>query len=52
MNEINQLIESTILDVAEEGMGATAGIGILWGIFIGGGVSAFSSLLQILSSMT
>lgn len=51
MNEINELIESLILDVAEEGVGTSAGIALLWALFIGGGFAAFTGLLNLLSSM-
>lgn len=50
MNEINELIESLIIDVAEEGVGSAAGIGLLWALLGGGGYAAFQGILELLSS--
>jgi len=50
INELNELVESIILDVAEEGIGATAGIGLLWGLFFTGAFAAFSGILNLLAS--
>lgn len=50
MDEINELIEAMIIDVAEEGVGATAGIGLLWGVFFGGTFAAFAGILNLLVS--
>lgn len=49
MNEINELIESLMIDVAEEGIGTAAGIGILWALFYGGAFAAFQGLLELLA---
>ena len=50
MNEINELIESIIIDIAEEGVGAAAGLALLWGLFFGGAYAAFNGILTYLSS--
>ena len=50
MDELNELIESLMIDVAEEGIGATAGIGLLWGLFFTGAFAAFSGILNLLAS--
>ena len=50
INELNELVESLIVDVAEEGVGTTAGIGLLWGLFFGGAFAAFSGILNLLAS--
>jgi len=50
MNELNELIESLMIDVAEEGIGATAGIGLLWGLFFTGAFAAFSGIINLLAS--
>lgn len=50
MNELNDLIESLIIDVAEEGIGTSAGIGLLWALFFGGAFAAFQGILLLLSS--
>lgn len=49
MEELNELIESMMIDVAEEGVGATAGIGLLWGLFFGGAFTLFKGLLELLA---
>jgi len=50
MDELNELIESMMIDVAEEGIGATAGIGLLWGLFLTGSFAGFSGILNLLAS--
>ena len=50
MEELNELIESIMIDVAEEGIGTTAGIGLLWGLFFGGAYAIFQGLLELLAS--
>ena len=50
MNELNELIESLMIDVAEEGVGATAGIGLLWGVFFTGAYASFSGIINLLAS--
>ena len=42
MEELNELIESLLVDVAIEGIGATAGIGLIFGVF--------EALLELLAS--
>ena len=49
MDEINQIIESLIIDVAEEGVGTSAGIGLLWTLFFGGAFAAFQRILTLLA---
>ena len=51
MEELNELIESILVDIGEEGLGASAGIGLLWGIFFVGGVAGFEKLINLLVSM-
>lgn len=50
MDEINELIESLMVDVAEEGIGTTAGLGLLWGLFFAGVFAGFAGLLNLLAS--
>ena len=50
MEELNELIESLMIDVAEEGIGTTAGIGLMWGLFFGGAFMLFQGLLELLAS--
>ena len=50
MRELNELIESLMIDVAEEGIGATAGIGLLWGAFFTGAFASFSGIINLLVS--
>lgn len=52
MDDLNELIEALMIDVAEEGIGTTAGIALLWGVFIGGLYIGLSELLTLLVSMT
>ena len=48
MNEINELVETLMIDVAEEGLGATSGIGLLWGTFFAGALFKVFNLLVTL----
>jgi len=50
MEEINELIESMMIDVAEEGIGTVAGIGLMWGMFFGGTFTLFRGLLELLAA--
>lgn len=50
MNELNELIEGLMIDVAEEGIGATAGIGLLWGVFFTGAYAGISGMINLLVS--
>ena len=50
MDELNELIESLLVDVAEEGLGATAGIGLLWALFFAGTFVGFAGMLNLLAS--
>lgn len=50
MDELNQLIESFMIDVLEEGIGTTAGMGLLWGLFFAGTFAGFAGLLNLLAS--
>ncbi|MBQ8519468.1 MAG: hypothetical protein IJ455_07715 [Agathobacter sp.] len=49
MDELNEMIESILIDVAEEGIGTSAGIGLMWGLFFGGTFALFKSLLELLA---
>ena len=49
MEELNELITSMFLDVGVEGVGTAAGIGLLWGCFMGGVFVLFRTLLEILA---
>ena len=48
MNELNELIESMLIDVGVEGIGTTAGIALLWGMFFCGSVALFVGVLELL----
>ena len=50
MEELNELIASLVIDVGVEGIGTTAGIGLMWGLFIGGGFALFQGVLELLAS--
>lgn len=50
MNELNELIESTFLDAGVEGIGTTAGVGLMWGMFFCGSFALFKELLALLVS--
>lgn len=50
MDEVNELIEALMIDVVEEGIGASAGTGIMWGLFFGGVFVLFSNLIVLLAS--
>ena len=47
--EFKDIVEFMTLEHVLEGLGAIAGIGLLWGIFFGGGIN---SLIQVLMSFT
>lgn len=49
MEVLNELIESMFLDAGLEGMGATAGIALVWGCFFGGTFVLFHELLELLA---
>lgn len=49
MDELNEWIESMVIDVAEEGIGTAAGIGLMWGLFFGGAFVLFQGLLELLA---
>lgn len=51
LDELNQLIESIMIDVASEGTGSAFGIIIMWGLFFGGTFAVFSALMSLLASM-
>lgn len=46
MEEINEFIETILLDVGAEGVGCSAGMSILWALFFGG---AFATLREIIN---
>ena len=50
MEIINEWLESIWIDIAEEGIGALAGIGLVWGVFLGGALVSFSELINLLAS--
>ena len=50
MDEINELLESLMIDIAKEGMGTAAGIGLLFGLFLGGTFASFSEVIDLLVS--
>lgn len=50
MEEINELIESLLIDVGIEGIGTTFGIGLMWGLFFTGGFAVFHMVLETLVS--
>lgn len=49
MDELNEIIESLFLDVGIEGIGTTAGIGLLWSLFFGGAFTLFIGLVELLA---
>lgn len=50
MDELNEIIETLMIDVAEEGLGASAGIGLLWGLFFASMFAGFTGILNLLAS--
>ena len=50
LEELNELIESMLLDIASEGTGAALGIALMWGLFFGGTFTIFSALMTVLIS--
>ena len=52
LDEINELLEGTIIDIACEGIGIAMGIGLMWGLFFGGVFEIFCRLITLLFTMT
>ena len=50
MENLGDLIEGLIMDILLEGIGATAGIALLWGLFFAGTFTLFSSMLTLFAS--
>lgn len=48
MDEINEFLETILLDVGAEGIGCSAGISILWALFFGGAFLTFREILNCL----
>lgn len=49
MEDICDLLEGLMMDVLNEGLGATAGIALMWGMFFAGTYALFSGLLTLLA---
>ena len=49
MSQLNELIEILLMDVGTEGIGTTAGIALMWGLFFGGSFTLFSRLMELLA---
>lgn len=50
LEELNELIEGMVIDIASEGMGTTLGLILMWGMFFGGAFAVFYGLMILLSS--
>lgn len=50
LEELNELLEGMIIDIASEGMGTTFGLILMWGMFFGGTFTVFHDLMTLLSS--
>lgn len=50
MEDLNDLIEGVMVDILQEGVGATAGIALMWGLFFAGSSALFSGVLTLLAS--
>ena len=50
MEALNEQIVSLLMDSGLEGVGASAGIGLLWGCFFHGSYELFGRLLELLAS--
>ena len=50
LEELNQLIEAMMVDIASEGIGTAFGIALMWGLFFGGTFAVFYGLMTLLSS--
>ena len=50
MEELNEIIETFFIDIAEEGLGTIAGVGLMWGLFFGGAFMTFRTLMELLAS--
>lgn len=48
MDEINEFIETILLDVGVEGIGCSAGISMLWALFFGGAFVTFREIIELL----
>lgn len=50
LEELNELIESLMIDITSEGTGTIMGVVLLWGLFFGGTFTGFSVLMTWMSS--
>jgi len=50
LEELNELLEGIMIDIASEGMGTTLGYVLMWGMFFGGTFAVFYGLMELLSS--
>ena len=50
LDELNELLEGNIIDIAGEGIGTAMGIALLWGVFFGGVFELFGELMTFLFS--
>lgn len=50
LEELNEIMESIIVDIASEGMGTTLGLILMWSGFFGGTYTLLNGLMTLLSS--
>ena len=50
LEELNELLEGMMIDIASEGMGTVVGMAFLWGLFFCGTFAGFHKLMILLSS--
>ena len=50
LNEINAVIEGTIIDIVSEGMGTTFGLIMMWEMLTGGSFSIINEIMNVLVS--
>lgn len=50
LDELNELMEGMMIDIASEGMGTALGVALMWGLFFGGTFALFYGLMTLLSS--
>lgn len=50
LEELNELLEGIMIDIASEGMGTAFGYVLMWGMFFGGTFAVFYGLMELLSS--
>ena len=50
LEEMKEILETMIIDIASEGMGTAMGMALMWGLFFGGTFTVFYGIMTLLAS--